>query len=422
VVPRSRLRPNGQQIAVGATAVAQVATVVALGTVMAVYIDRQASPFLVTLSFVAFSLGLTVFAPVWGAVADVTGRRRTVLVGTALLAGAALLPLAVDQRVGTQIGVRGLYAVFFAGYSPVMLAIVSRHGDDAGGSRGRAVGFYNSATSVGAVSGRLLSGFVLGLLAPGAVYLLLGGIALGAAGIAALVGDPTPTPARQPTLAELVDEVRRRLLPAVDDRAHLRTNGLGWLYGALVLRNVTVKGIGAVVPVYLISVAGFSEVVMGGLLAISPALRTVLMYAAGRVADGVGRKPLIVGGVAGAGVQALVLVAVLVPDPGLPRLAVAAFAFVVHAVSFSALATGTIAFIGDVAPAERESELMGLRTTVRGFGGVLGALGVGAVATVVDYRGAVLAVGGLSFLAAVVIAVRLVESHTPRGGLVSGDD
>jgi MFS family permease len=417
----ARSHPRVQQFAVAATAVTQIAAVATLGTVMAIYIDRQATPILVTLSFVAFSLGLTVFAPIWGAIADATGRRRTVLVGTAVLAGLALLPLSIDQGVWTQIGVRGLYAVFFAGYSPVMLAIVSERGGDAAG-RGRSIGFYNSATSVGGISGRLLSGFVLGLLAPGDVYLLLGMIALGAAGVATLVEDPTPAPDGRPARAELAGETRRRLLPAVDERDHLRTNGLGWLYVALVFRNVTVKGIGAVVPVYLVSVAGFSEVAMGTLLAVSPALRTVVMYVAGRVADGIGRKPLIVGGIAGAGLQALVLVAVLLVEPGPGRIAVAALAFVVHAFSFSALATGTIAFIGDVAPPRRESELMGLRTTVRGLGGVLGALGVGVVATVLDYPTAVLAVGVLAFGAAALVAVTLIESHEPAGGAVVPGD
>jgi MFS family permease len=275
---------------------------------------------------------------------------------------------------------------------------------------------------VGGISGRLLSGFVLGLLAPGDVYLLLGMIALGAAGVATLVEDPTPAPDGRPARAELAGEIRRRLLPAVDERDHLRTNGLGWLYVALVFRNVTVKGIGAVVPVYLVSVAGFSEVAMGTLLAVSPALRTVVMYVAGRVADGIGRKPLIVGGIAGAGLQALVLVAVLLVEPGPGRIAVAALAFVVHAFSFSALATGTIAFIGDVAPPRRESELMGLRSTAKGVGGVLGPPIFGAIATVATYETAFLGGSVLAFAAAGLVGVRLVESRGKTSRAVPADD
>jgi len=409
-----------QQAVVTFIAIARITSAALLGTVMAVYIGEIASEFYVSLALAVFHFGLLFAAPFWGAVADVTGRRRAVLFGTLLLSAVALLPLAFTQTLWAQLGVRGLYAVFAAGFGPTMLAIVSNRGGDE--SRGRSIGFYNSALSVGDISGRLASGYVLGFLLPGETYLLVAALgAVAALGVVALT-DPTPSPDVNPTLRELLSEVRSRLLPAVGDRDHLRTNGLQYLYVALALRNMTQKGMSSIMPVFLIGALGASEPTMGALLAVSPTLRTGAMYALGRVSDRVGRKPLITAGLVGAGLQALLLAVAL----GLPdvtsRIAVAALAFVVHAVTFSALTTGTIAFIGDVAPVDRESELMGLRTTTRGVGGVVGPLLVGAAADVWGWGVAFGASSVLAFGAAGLVAWRLVESHGSTGAVAGAAD
>ena len=287
-----------QQAAVTFIAITRITSAALLGTVMAVYIGEIASEFYVSLALAVFHFGLLFAAPFWGAVADVTGRRRAVLFGTLVLSGAALLPLAFTQSLWAQLGARGLYSVFAAGFGPTMLAIVSNRGGEE--ERGRSVGFYNSALSVGDISGRLASGYVLGFLLPGETYLLVAVLgAVAALGVIVLT-DPTPTPEEKPALGELLSEVRSRLLPEVGDRAHLRTNGLQYLYVALALRNMTQKGMSSILPVFLITGLGVSEPMMGALLAVSPTVRTGAMYALGRVSDRVGRKPLITAGLVGA--------------------------------------------------------------------------------------------------------------------------
>ncbi|MDX1744739.1 MAG: MFS transporter, partial [Halobacteriales archaeon] len=118
-----------------------------MGTALAVYIGERGSPFAVSMVLTAYFLGLLLFSPVWGAVADVTGRRRAVLVATGGLATVAALGLLVVDGVWAPIGFRLLYAVFAAGFAPVMLAIVSEHGGAEG--RGREIGFYNTARATG---------------------------------------------------------------------------------------------------------------------------------------------------------------------------------------------------------------------------------------------------------------------------------
>jgi MFS family permease len=88
---------------------------------------------------------------------------------------------------------------------------------------------------------------------------------------------------------------------------------------------------------------------------------------------------------------------------------------VVLGIAFSAMTTGALAFIGDVAPDYREAELMGLRSTAKGVGGVVGPVLVGGTATLAGYRTAFALASVLAFLAAALVWVALVESR-PAGG------
>ncbi len=397
------------------------ATGIMMGTGMAVYVGEVGSEFAVSMVLTAYFLGMTLFAPAWGAVADVTGRRRAVLILTGAMATLAVLPLVVVRGVWAPIGLRLLYAVFAVGFMPVMLAIVSERGGREG--RGQSIGFFNSARGAGHASGQVLAGVLLGLLAPAALYGVLAGLSLVATVAALFVTDPTHDPDGDPTVGEVLAEVRRRLLPAAEDREHLRENGLRWLYVALALRNMTVLGVMSLMPVYLTGPVGVSEALMGTLLAINPAGQTAFMYLFGRVADSAGRKPLIVAGMAGSGVFALVAAAATLPGAVAVRAAVAAAAFVVIAAAFSAMTTGALAFIGDVAPAARESELMGLRSTAKGVGGVLGPPLLGGVATVAGIQAAFAVGSSLALAAAGLAAAALVESRpAPDAGAVAGDD
>lgn len=397
---------------IGVAAATRFASGILMGTALAVYIGDVGSPFAVSMVATAYWIGLMVLSPVWGAVADVTGRRRAVLGLTGLAATVAVLPLVAVDGVWGPIGLRGVYAVFAAGFAPVILSIVSVRGGAT--ARGQSVGFFNSARAVGFAGGQLTAGVLLGLLVPDQLYLVIAGLSLVSTLAVVFVTDPTPSPERKPTLGEIAGEVRHRLLPAAGERGHLLTNGLLWLYVALAVRNMTVLGTTALAPPYLVQVVGVSEPVMGALLATNHGVQVVAMLALGVVADRVGRKPLIVLGMVGSGAFALLAAAATVPAPGLGRVLVAGAAFFVLGTSFSALATGAVSFIGDVAPVDRESELMGLRSTAKGIGGVVGPPVLGIVATVTSYETAFAGGSLLAFGAAVLAAVALVESR-PAG-------
>ena len=402
-----------QRLAIGVAAAANKGRAVLMGTAMAVYIGRVGTPFEVSLVFTVYWFGLMAFSPVAGAVADVTGRRRAVLVGTALLSTVAILPLAVVDGVWAPLAFRGLFAVFAAGFLPVMLTVVSERGGSTG--RGQSLGYFNSMQAVGFMGAQFFAGVLLGLVAPWALYLFVAGVSAVVFVAVMFVSDPAPPSDTSATLSEVTSEVRHRLFPAQGNREHLRRNGLRSLYAAVLVRNMTVLGISSLLPVYLLSEVGVSEFLMGILLAINPAAQMAFMYLFGRVADGWGRKPLVVAGMAGAGVHALVMAAAVLPGTIPLRAVVAAGGLFVLAAAFSAETTGTYAFIGDIAPTARESELMGLHSTFRGFGGMVGPPLIGLVATVTTFETAFAAASLLAFGGTALVAWRLVESYEGAG-------
>jgi MFS family permease len=411
--------PARQRLVVGLATTLRFGAGTLMGTALVVYVGARASALLVGLVMASFSLGTMVFGPVWGALADVTGRRRAILVGTGLLATLALAPLLATADVYVAILVRACYAAFAAGFLPVVLAVMSEHGGKAG--RGTSLGVVTSARSLGWGVANAAVGVLLAVLAPSALFAVVVGVSLLAALVAAFVIDPAPAPAsdRDPTPAAVVAEVRDRLVPSVGNRAHLRTNGLAWLYAALALRHLTVVGVFGLLADYLVHDLGVPEPVMGPLIAVNPLLQMPLMLVMGRVADAAGRKPMLLFGTAGSAVFAVLMAAAALPGALTGRIAVVAAGLVVMAVSFSALEAGTYAFIGDVAPVRRESELMGLSSLVRGLGGVVGPLAIGAAATVVGYRAAFAAAGVLAVAAFVLVALRVVESRAEAPGLES---
>lgn len=377
-------------------------------TALAIIIGRAGgSAFEVSMVVTIHFLGLLLFAPLWGAIADVTGRRRGVLIWTTAFATLSLVLLAITDSIWGLIGMRGVFAVFVAAFAPLTFTMVSEHGGVDG--RGRWLGEFNSARAFGFALGQVLSGVFLSLLTSTEIFLVLAGVYAVVLVGALFVEDPTSVEHESLTPLLLLSEVKTRLLPAADDRLHFRANGLHYLYGATVLHSIMFFGILALLPVYLTEGIGVTEVLMGVFLAMNPGGRTVFMYVFGRVADAWGRKWMIVSGLVGSGVFSLVVAVGTVPAVLLHRQLVVGAGFLVMALALSAYTIGSLAFIGDIAVVDRESELMGLRDTAMGVGGVVGPALFGGAVTLYGYETAFVVWSTFAFLGAVLVTRGLVE-------------
>jgi MFS family permease len=395
---------------IATTAAANKAAVILMGTVMAVYVSRRGTAFAAGLVTSVYFFGLMVFSPVWGGIADITGQRRRVLVVTGGLAALSMLPLTVIAGIWLSLTFRFLFAMFAAGFLPVMLTIVGQQSDNSGQGRGRAIGLFSSAAAVGFMIAQFAAGALIDALSRSLVYLLLTGIASIVAVAAVFVDEPRDHTADTISLADIAGEVRTRLVPTTSS-AHLRQNGLRWLYVASFLRNMTVLGFVTLLPVYFIQDVGVTPTVMGLLLGMNPAIQIGGMYVMGRLADVIGRKPLIVAGYAGSGLYSAILATATIPDSVFLRAVIAGVGMFVLGAAFSAVQTGVISFIGDVAPPDRESELIGLRWTARGLGGVLAPPLFGAVAVLIGFETALVSASVLAWTGALLVALKVTESY-----------
>lgn len=403
----ARSHPLTQRTTIALGGAAQFGAIMFLGTAMAVYVGERASPFAVGMVLSSYFLGMVVFAPVWGVIADVTGRRRAVMLLVSIAATLVLVPLVFVTEVWLQIGLRGLFSMFTVGFLPIMLTIVSERGR--GENRGRSVGFFTSTRSIGSASSQFAVGVLLGYLFPQQLYVFAVAISSITILSVLVLEDPTPDSRGRLERRELLERIHERILPTAMIRR--LEDRLRWLYLLLVLRNVTVMGVMSLIPIYILQNVGSSEYTMGILLGLGPAIQIASMYLVGSVSDGIGRKPLLVVGAGGSAFFPLLVAVALLSPELLVRELVVGSGFVVKALSYSALTIGSVTFIGDVAEEFNESELMGLRSTAKGVGGILGPALIGGIATILTIEIAYVVGSALLLVGVLLFESRLTETN-----------
>ncbi|MDY6773803.1 MAG: MFS transporter, partial [Candidatus Nanohaloarchaea archaeon] len=113
--------------------------------------DLGASPFQVSLLTVVFWTAMLVFAPLWGAVSDASGRRKA-LMAASVLGAAVIIPFyAYMDTISGVLSLRFLYSVLVVGFPPIALASMSLH--TSGESRGEDLAPYHTSRAVGFLIG-----------------------------------------------------------------------------------------------------------------------------------------------------------------------------------------------------------------------------------------------------------------------------
>jgi EmrB/QacA subfamily drug resistance transporter len=116
----------------------------------------------------AYTIAFAGFLMLGGRLADLLGRRRVFLVGTALFALASLA-CAVAASRGLMIGARTLQGFAGAIVSPATLAIITSAFPQ-GSARNRALGMWGAVGALGASSGALLGGVLTQLVGWPAIF------------------------------------------------------------------------------------------------------------------------------------------------------------------------------------------------------------------------------------------------------------
>jgi len=230
-----------------------------------------------------------------GALSDVIGRKRTMLVGLVVFAVMPFSYLLV-RDVFLLTVVRFLHGFATAVYGPVAMAVIA---DIAGSKKGERLSWFSSVTIIGNLLGAPLGGFMLYSFSRAAspslddfqkVYLLSG-----CAGVMSLLfawrflrGEEVRQ--RGIGLRASLKKFLSGIREVVSDRRVVVPSSMEGV------QNMTMGALEAFLPIYAVKVAGLNEF-QAGLLWGVQVLATILSKPImGRISDGYGRKPVIVAG------------------------------------------------------------------------------------------------------------------------------
>ncbi len=249
---------------------------------------------------IGFAVGVSTVTGIFfklpaGALSDVIGRRRTMMIGLFFFAFMPFAYLMVRDYT-LLIVIRFIHGLATAIYGPVAMAVVA---DLAGRNKGEMLSWFSSVTIIGNLLGAPLGGFILhssaGTAAPSLEAFQYAYLASGVSGVLSLVtalmvlkGDTVREQGRG--LREGYARFLSGIKEVVSDRNIVITSGMEGL------QNLTVGALEAFLPIYAVTVAGLNEFHAGLLWGVQVVVTIISKPVMGRTSDRYGRKPLIAAG------------------------------------------------------------------------------------------------------------------------------
>lgn len=363
-----------------------------------------AAPELIGMVVAASTVTGVVFKLPSGALSDIFGRRRLMMVGALFFAVPPFLYPAVTDA-GSLLLLRFVHGFATAIFAPVASAYVAGLGDLGRGAR---LGWFSSANDLGATVGPLLGGLILFATASfAASYLMVGLLGVLALGVALLVPEvEQPRPAAARSLAAQTAELRNGLRDVLTTPAVLT---------AAAVEATMYLGFGAFLgfmPVYARAV-GLDDAQIAVVLALQLTVAVLAKPLTGNLSDRFGRKPVIVLG----------LLACAVALPLIFRMSsFTALAAVVPllGLGIAAVTPATNALIADLVAARQLGTGMGVFGTIWDIGEAAGPIFAGVVIGQLGYEpafdgiAAIIAAVALAFAARVRVApASAVNSERP---------
>lgn len=235
-----------------------------------------------------------------GTLSDILGRRRMLLLGTVFFAFPPFLYLFVREPY-TLLALRFIHGFATAIFSPVASAAVA---DLFQKERGEKLGWFASATEVGSAFGPLLGGAVLAALAePGLSKFYFTYAVVGALGVVTFllalslpIGSTSPTanagPVSTGPRGSRWKLLRRGMWEVVSNRPILLVSAVE---AAMFL------GVGALMgflPLYARNIVKLGDAHLGTLMWVPLVMAMVGKPLSGRISDRIGRKPMVLLGLA----------------------------------------------------------------------------------------------------------------------------
>ena len=361
-----------------------------------------AAPELIGMVVAASTVTGVIFKLPAGALSDIFGRRRVMLLGAVFFAAPPFLYPLVENASALLL-LRFVHGFATAIFAPVASAYVAGLGDQARGAR---LGWFSSANDLGATAGPLIGGVVLYATASfTASYLLVGVLGVVALGLMLLVPESeakeTPT---GPSLADRAAELRDGLRDVMTTPAVLT---------AAAVEATMYLGFGAFLgflPLYA-RTAGLDDAAIAAVLALQLTVALLAKPFTGNLSDRFGRKPVIVLGLL-ATAAALPLIFRMTSFAGLLA------AVPLLGLGIAAVTPATNALIADLVAARRLGTGMGVFGTIWDIGEAAGPIIAGILIGQIGYEPAFDAIAAIIAAVAVIFAARVrlaaVPAETPN--------
>ena len=346
-----------------------------------------------------------------GALSDLYGRRRVILVSTFVFASAPFLYLLVSSPWQLA-AVRVYHGFATAIFGPVAMALVA---DLFQTGRGESMGWYSSATLIGRSAAPFVGGSLLWLAASRYqwVYVLCGVAGLVALVIAWRLPVDNLTQAGA-SLVESWRKLRAGLSEVVRSRPILVTSGTEALqyfsYGALE----------TFLPLYAVFVVRLTTIEVGTIFLVQTLTTALSRPVMGRTSDRVGRRPMIALGLALSGASlALVSASGALVDvaSAAGTFALLLFVGVAYGLGLSVVTSSTSAYVSELAKAGSYGSALGVLSTIMDVGHSTGPMVTGLLVLGLGYQSAFLVVTAL-LLAGAAGFLLLVPAN--RQGAVLG--
>lgn len=353
---------------------------------------------------IGFAVGVSTVTGIFfklpaGALSDVIGRKRTMLMGLVVFAVMPFTYLLVTDY-SALIVIRFIHGLATAIYGPVSMAVVA---DVAGGRKGEMLSWFSSVTIIGNLLGAPLGGFILHSL-PGAADTTLRDfqnayLVSGFAGAMALIlalgilrGD-----SRGEGKSSLGQACRRfvsGIREVMSDKRIVITSGMEGV------QNMTVGALEAFLPIYAVTVAGLNEFQAGLLWGIQVVVTILSKPVMGRTSDRYGRKPLITLGM-------LLCAASFALIPLLKDFSLLMGTAVVFGLGESFVTSSSAALVADVCKEKHFGTAMGTFGTIFDIGHASGPILAGFLIAQVDFFYAFLVMAGILVLSVPVFVTQV---------------
>ncbi len=249
---------------------------------------------------IGFAVGISTVTGIFfklpaGALSDIIGRKRTMLIGLVVFAVMPFTYLLVnDYRL--LVAIRFIHGLATAVYGPVSMAVVA---DLAGAKKGEMLSWFSSITIIGNLLGAPLGGFILHSMAnapsPALPDFQMAYLVSGVAGMLSLflaVGilHNGNNGVGGKNLKKTYKRFASGISEVMSDKRIVITSGMEGL------QNLTVGALEAFLPIYVVTRAGLNEFQAGLLWGVQVVVTIISKPVMGKTSDRFGRKPLIIAG------------------------------------------------------------------------------------------------------------------------------